>query len=277
MNRQATLINLNDWEEFGGGFTAKSYYHKTDDSVMMKLYAPFMPPEEGYNELCCAEEVYKMGIPTAKSLEYVTDGTRFGAIFERVKNKKSIARLLADDPEHLDSYAKILATELKKLHSMKCTSDYFPDVAERMISNISKAEFIPKKDRDQAIDIIRNTPKCNTCLHGDMHIGNMIIADDKPLFIDLGDFAWGNPLFDLGQLFFSSHSVDEKITMNLYHITTETYKRFWDKFAEYYFEDLTDLDAKLLPYKYLTVVKYSAKIGNIQDEFQIIMDEYNNR
>mgnify|MGYP003340753874 CR=1 FL=1 len=65
MNHTPTQININDWYEFGGGFTATSFYHNTDTSVMMKLYAPFMPPEEGYNELCCAEEVYKMAIITA--------------------------------------------------------------------------------------------------------------------------------------------------------------------------------------------------------------------
>ena len=33
----AKLINLNEWESFGGGGYGESFYNKTDDSVILKL------------------------------------------------------------------------------------------------------------------------------------------------------------------------------------------------------------------------------------------------
>lgn len=277
MNKDAKLINLNEWEKFGGGFTADSFYHKTDDSVMMKLYAEFMPPIEGYNELRCAEEVLNLRIPTAKAIEYVTDGHRYGAVFERIKNKKSIARLLADDPDNLDYYAKVFAEQSKLLHQKKCDSDFFGSVADRFIKQINAAEFVPKEFRDMAISIIENTPACDTCVHGDYHIGNMLMVDDRALWIDLGDFSYGNPLFDLGMLYFSAFASSEDITMDLFHITSATYQKFFNKFAEYYFDKDVDVKAMLEPYRFLTTVRYCAKIGFLHDDLYKEMCEYKNR
>lgn len=274
MNKEAKLINLNDWEKFGGGFTADSFYHKTDDSVMMKLYADFMPPIEGYNELRCAEEVANLGIPTAKAIEYVTDGHRYGAVFERIENKKSIARLLADDPENLDYYAKLFSDQSKALHSKKCDSTYFNNIADSLIAQINRANYIPKEYSDEAIAIIKNTPVCDTCVHGDYHIGNMLMVDDRVLWIDLGDFSYGNPLFDLGILYFSAFASSEEMTMDLYHITCETYQKFFKKFAEYYFDKDVDVDALLKPYQFLTAVRYSAKIGHMRDDLLEAMRSY---
>ena len=42
---------------------------------------------------------------------------------------------------------------------------------------------------------VRSVPEAITCLHGDMHIGNVITDGMRDYWIDLGDFAYGNPLF----------------------------------------------------------------------------------
>ena len=34
---QAKLIDLSEWEEFGEGGVGKTYSHKTDDSIILKL------------------------------------------------------------------------------------------------------------------------------------------------------------------------------------------------------------------------------------------------
>ncbi|MBQ2209560.1 MAG: hypothetical protein II404_06305 [Prevotella sp.] len=46
-----------------------------------------------------------MGIPSAESLEYVTDGQRYGMIVERIQGKESFGRIIADHPERLEELA----------------------------------------------------------------------------------------------------------------------------------------------------------------------------
>ena len=85
-----TLIDLNDYIRVGEGANGASYNHKTDPSVMMKLY--FRNFEAAALELELAKKVYNMGIPTPEPGDLVTDGTQMGIRFRRIEGKKSYSR-----------------------------------------------------------------------------------------------------------------------------------------------------------------------------------------
>lgn len=48
-----------------------------------------------------------------------------------------------------------------------------------------------------------SVPENTNCVHGDFQPGNVILAGGKPYWIDLGRFAWGDPMFDIGHLYLS--------------------------------------------------------------------------
>ncbi len=48
-----------------------------------------------------------------------------------------------------------------------------------------------------------SVPENTNCVHGDFQPGNVILAGGKPYWIDLGRFAWGDPMFDFGHLYLS--------------------------------------------------------------------------
>lgn len=260
MNKIPHKINLDDWECFGGGYTADSFYHKTDDSLMMKLYASFMGPEEGLHELEVSEALMQIDIPIAKPIEYVTTGTQYGAVFERLKGKRSIARIVADEPERLDEMAHIFAMEGKKLHNTKCDTKLFPDQADLLLKKIDKNQFLGLEVSSKAKAIINRTPKTDTCLHGDFQVGNMLIVNEKPIFIDLGDFAYGNPIYDLGAFYFQALG-DPDTCFRLFHFSRDVMEKFWDRFAFYYFGRQVDKD-ELFDYAWLAAVTYVMKIGS---------------
>ena len=106
----ANTVNLQEWEPFGGGGFGTSYYNKTDDSVMLKLNKPSVSEGTARQEFLRSKAVYEMGIPSAKPLEYVTDGQRYGMIVERIQGKESFGRIIADHPERLEELAGFLAT-----------------------------------------------------------------------------------------------------------------------------------------------------------------------
>ena len=49
-----------------------------------------------------------------------------------------------------------------------------------------------------ALAFIDRVPDADTCLHGDLHIGNVITDGRRNLWIDLGQFSRGVPEWDLG-------------------------------------------------------------------------------
>ncbi len=262
MNRTPIEIDINEWELFGGGFVADSYYKKNDDSVMMKLYQADYPPFLPYTELLVSEQVAGLGIPTAKAFEYIKAGDRYGAVFERVKNKRSIARILGDEPERAEEMGALFAEMVKKLHSTPCNTDVFSDMHEAARDRVKESPFLTESQRQTALAILDNTPKMTTCVHGDCNIGNVIIAPGRgPLYIDLGDFSYGNPLFDLGMGYFMANCLPDDSCLRLFHIHLDVMGEFWKSFTSHYFpgETLEEVNEKVRPYAGFQAVQFASK------------------
>ena len=87
--QEAIRISLDDYVLSGGGANGESYDHKTDPSVMLKLYFPGKI-QQPLDEMKLARKVYDMGIPTPEPGDYVvTDDGRYGIRFKRIPGKKS--------------------------------------------------------------------------------------------------------------------------------------------------------------------------------------------
>ena len=228
------LISMDDYVESGDGFTAISYNNK-DGKSMMKLYAEFIPSTEPERELRVSNSLIEMGLNTPKALRLVTDGKRIGVEFERIQNKKSYARAISHEPERLE-LTREFAQMCKKLHGTLCDTKVFRPVEDRFMKAINSSTSFDDAAKAKMLAFVNSIPKAATCLHGDMHIGNALIADGKQYWIDLADFAYGNPLYDLGMLYFVCFGVDsDEMAYKLYHISQAQMHQVWDVFADEYF------------------------------------------
>ena len=229
----AVLINMDDYEESGDGYTAISYNHK-DGHTMVKLYNDFIPQGVPQRELASAFKLIKMGIQTPFPGRFVTDGKRFGSEFQRITPKRSYARAISQEPERLEYYALRFAERCKKLHETPCDTTMFPSMIDQFAKAITNSKHFNQDEKDKMMAFVEQLPVATTCLHGDLHIGNIITNDMEDWWIDLGDFSYGYPLFDLGMVYFTAKCNDDDLTMKLYHITNEQYYRFWDIFIRAY-------------------------------------------
>ena len=228
------LVDMSEWEVSGDGYTAVSYNHK-DGKKMMKLYSDFIPVNVPQKELRIANAVHDMGLPTPRGLGLVTDGTRVGVEFERVTGKRSYSRLLADEPGNFEKYMRDFARMCRQLHSTPCNTKVFKPVEARFMKAVSTCSRLNEEQRRIVVDFMTSVPSTTTCIHGDMHMGNLLLAGGKNYWIDLQDFAYGNPLFDLGMLKFVSVSPSEEIAQNTFHISCAQMRQAWDIFADEYF------------------------------------------
>ncbi len=267
MNKEARLININEWEKFGGGYTADSYFHKTDDTVMLKLFTDFLPPSAPLNELEQAERVRNLGIPTAKPIEYVTDGKRYGAIFQRIKDKKSLARLMADEPERTHEVADIFYQMVNQLHSTPCDITKFRNISNYYADEVKKCAKISEKQRQGMLNLIYRTPDKMSCIHGDLQAGNIIIAGGVSMFIDIGDFSYGNPLYDLSVTYYTAYFCPREMCYDLYHVYPEQMQDFWSWFARQYFKGmpLADVNKLVGPYSAVMAAHFVNKAGLTPD------------
>lgn len=233
-------IDLNDYVRTGEGANGASYNHKTDPSIMMKLY--FRNFEAAKLELELAQKVYRMGIPTPEPGDLVTDGNQMGIRFRRIDGKKSYSRACGDNPEKAPEYGKEFAQLCKKLHSIHVDTTQFESVKDRLYTMLANNPDFTPEQKQKLRDFIAAAPEAYTAIHGDLQFGNAIFTEKDGVrtsyFIDLGDFCYGYPMFDIGMVYLCCCLNDESWTMEVNHMTNAAAARFWDAFAlEYFGED----------------------------------------
>lgn len=231
------LIDMNDYVRTGEGANGASYDHKTDPSIMLKLYLRNFEAAE--KELELAKKVYAAGIPTPEPGDLVTDGKQTGIRFRRIKGKTSFSRACGDHPERTEEYAREFAKMCKQLHSIKVDTTQFENGKERMYHMLdANPDFTPEQ-KEKIRAFIAAAPDTDTALHGDLQFSNGIFTEQDGVrqlyFIDLGDFCYGYPMFDIGMVYLCCCLNDEAWTKEVYHMSNATARRFWDAFAEEYF------------------------------------------
>ena len=231
----AIKISLSDYVLSGGGANGESYDHKTDPSVMLKLYFPGKI-QQPLDEMKLARKVYEMGIPTPEPGEYVvTEDGRYGIRFSRILGKKSYSRATGDEPEKVAKYAAEFAGMCRQLHATRVDTSVFENVKDRYYRLLAENPFFTSAQKDKLGKFIADTPDEDTAIHGDLQFSNAIFVGDKRYFIDLGDFCWGNHLFDVGMVYLCCCLSGEDFIKETFHMPKSLSIKFWECFAPEYF------------------------------------------
>lgn len=248
---EAIKISLDDYVLFGGGANGESYDHKHDPSVMLKLYFPGKI-QQPLDEISLARKVYNMGIPTPEPGDYVvTEDGRYGIRFRRILGKKSYSRATADEPEKVQQFATEFAQMCKQLHATHVDTTQFENVKDRYYRLLQENPFFTLQEKKKLERFIADTPDEDTAVHGDLQYSNAIFVGERRYFIDLGDFCWGNHIFDVAMVYLCCCLSDEDFIQNTFHMPKSLAIRFWEHFAPAYFGEgisLKEINATILPF-----------------------------
>ena len=248
---EAIKISLDDYNLSGGGANGESYDHKTDPSVMLKLYFPGKI-QQPFDEMMLARKVYDLGIPTPEPGEYVvTEDGRFGIRFKRIPGKTSYSRATGDHPEKVQQYAEEFAQMCLQLHATHIDTTQFENVKDRYLRLLSNNPFFTTEEKEKLSRFIVDVTDKDTAIHGDLQFSNAIFAGNKRYFIDLGDFCYGNPLFDVGMVYLCCILSDEAFIKETFHMDKSTSIKFWESFAPAYFgkeRSLQDIETEIRPF-----------------------------
>lgn len=228
-------ISLDDYVLFGGGANGESYDSKTDPNVMLKLYFPGKI-QQPLDEMMLARKVYDLGIPTPEPGEYVvTEDGRYGIRFHRIPGKVSYARATGNHPENVAQYATEFAQMCVKLHQIHVDTTQFQDVKDRYYQLLEANPFFSGTEKDKLARFIADVPEEDTAIHGDLQFGNAIFVGEERYFIDLGDFCYGNHLFDVGMVYLCCCVSEEAFIQEAFHMPKSVSTRFWEHFVPAYF------------------------------------------
>ena len=271
---EAIRISLDDYVLSGGGANGESYDHKSDPTVMLKLYFPGKI-EQPLDEMLLARKVYRMGIPTPEPGDYVvTEDGRYGIRFHRIPGKKSYSRATGDNPAKAREYAAEFARMCLQLHSTHVDTTQFENVKERYYRLLEQNPFFTATEKDKIGRFISDVPDEDTAIHGDLQFSNAIFAGKERYFIDLGDFCYGNHLFDVGMVYLCCNLSPEEFIKETFHMDKATAIEFWKGFVPAYFgpdRPLKEIDEMIRPFAGLKTLIIERDMNCPQPVFRAAM------
>ena len=260
MNEEIQRINLDDYIQTGEGGTALTYTHK-DGLSLAKLYNPGFEADRAKAEFLTARAVFELGIPSPEPFRLITDGERSGAEYELIKNKRSYTRIISQEPERLEEISLKFARMAKELHAKQADTTRLQSYKQRIANFYHEKDMVPEDYKQRVLQFLDTVPDTPRCLHGDLHIGNIITDGQRDLWIDLGEFAYGVPEWDLALLWTMCHNMPGDRVEHIFHITHDTMQAHWDIFFPAYLgtsdpQAIHEGTQRLLPY-------YAAKVPYI--------------
>ena len=265
MNCKVQKINLDEYVQTGEGGTALAYTHKNGLSLV-KLYIPGFTADKAREEFLIARAVFELGLPTPEPYRLVTDGERSGAEYELIRNKRSFTRIISEEPDRLEEISIRFARKARELHAKPADTTRLQSYKQRIEQFYREKDMVPEFYKQRALQFLEQVPDTPNCLHGDLHIGNIITDGNRELWIDVGEFAYGAPEWDLGLLWRLTHNLSEQRAEHLFHITSEMMTSHWNVFFPAYLgttdpQVIGQATKRLLPYA-------AAKIPYVADMSQ---------
>ncbi|MBP5770856.1 MAG: TIGR02172 family protein [Bacteroidaceae bacterium] len=266
MENNIQKINLEDYIQTGEGGTALTYNHK-NGKTLAKLFTPGWAADTAAREFRINQVVYEIGLPTPQPIRLITDGTRFGAEYELISPKRSFTRIISQEPEQLVPLSERFARLARQIHQTPADTQRLPDMKVIVGSWIDKFEKLPTDFKERFHRFLDFVPSTPTCLHGDLHIGNIITDGQRNLWIDVGDFAYGVPQWDLCMMYYSANLMSSERIENLFHVDSPTMRAHWNAFAPVYYgtQDKDVLEAEVRKLYPFIATKIAFLVAKLRD------------
>lgn len=193
-------ISVDGCKMIGSGACGECF--RIDDETIVKLYYSKVSNEEIENEKALAKKAFVMGVPTAISYDIVECDGRKGVVYELIKSK-TVGELLRENENDKEKYLDLYADVCKKIHSIHTDDKEIPSFKDMNRNDIEKIIGITDEEKEYLYKFVDMIPDCDTCIHGDLNINNIMVENGECVLIDMGEFSTGTPLFDVSRILFS--------------------------------------------------------------------------
>ena len=231
-------VSIEGMTLIGKGLTGDVY--RMDNETVLKVFRPNISFDmliSKENEK--ARNAFVAGVPTAIPYDIVKVGDCYGTVYEML-DAKDLVTIIAEDKEHLDDHIKNFSKTVKAMHSIKV--DKFGSQKKEALAALPMLSSALTEDEMKMVrDIYESVPERDTFIHGDCHIGNVMIRDGEMMFIDLATAGMGHPIFDMGSMhsLFCDRANDPKAIAAspvLCRFTQDEIRRIWSVFIGTYLD-----------------------------------------
>lgn len=232
-------IDLSECEEIGRGQCA--YIYKISEDKVVKVFFDTIPREsiiEEYKKTC---EANRLGIHSVECYGLVSSAGRLGVVLEYIKGEE-LKSVIYNDVEDCREYGKMMAQEMKLIHSKVPDKSLFPSIHDFYMDCIDKCgkdNWITDEEVKLLRDFVSAVPQADTFIHADYHTRNIMMDKGMLRLIDMADCMSGHPIFDLLITNLYLHYIPESAPVLYDRFFTIPKKYFldcWDEFVRTYFD-----------------------------------------
>ena len=206
----------------------KTVYRDGDRCI--KVFNAAYSKADVLNEALNQARIEETGLNIPKILEVTTIDGKWAIVSEYIRGK-TLAQLMAENPEKKNEYIELLVDLQMTVHSKKCPLlNKLKDKMNRKISQ-TKLDATTRYDLHTRLE---GMPKHNKVCHGDFNPSNIIISEDGTAYIlDWSHATQGNASADVARtylLFWLCGDIEGAETyLNLFCAKSDTAKQYVQK------------------------------------------------
>lgn len=208
--------------------TGKTIYR--DGDRVIKVFDSDYSKSDILNEALNQARVEETGIRMPKLLEVTTVDGKWAIVSEFIEGK-TMAQLIAENPDMLDNYLEQFVDIQLEIHSKK--SVLLTKLKDKMNRKIGQTD-LDATTRYELHTRLEGMPKHNKVCHGDFNPSNIIITSDgTPYIIDWAHVTQGNASADVARTYLlfclsGDNEIAEKY-LELFCLKSDTAKQYVQK------------------------------------------------
>ena len=202
-----------------------------DGDKVIKVFDEHYSKADILNEALNQARVEETGLNIPKLAEVTKVGGRWAIVMDYIKGK-TLAQLMAENPDKLDEYLNLFVDLQMEIHSKR--APLLNKLKDKMNRKSSEADLTAtiRYDLHTRLEAM---PKHNKVCHGDFNPSNVIISDEdgKAYVIDWSHATQGNASADAARTYLLfSLSGDSALAdkyLNLFCLKSDTAKQYVQK------------------------------------------------
>jgi len=270
-------ISIDGCEFISSGVCGECF--RLDPETIVKLYGEGISVEIAEKEKKLSKAAFILGVPTAISYDVISCKGRFGVVYEMI-DAQLFSAIIREDLKNISKHAVTLSKITKSVHAIKGDKNIFPDIKDKFREYIEQMSlFLSSDDISYLRMKLEQLPDSEQCVHFDLHTSNIMIKNNEPIIIDMGDFSIGSYLFDLGLAYMIYGIPELKFSELATKIPADKGKELWNHFVKDYFLDKTNEEFKFFDNnKYflasLRIIYTITFLPKLRNELSAILKEF---
>lgn len=215
------MCRVNLGEPLAIGNTAKIYLN---DNKIFKIYKDYLPSTEAAMEASKQIFAHSCGLPVPEVIEINKMEKNQVLIMEYIKGK-TLGDLLFENPEKAEYYMSMSIDIQQQIHHYE--GNNLPPILAKWRSQVEGSHILDGETKSLILAKLEVMPNEKRLCHGDFHLYNLVLADDKVWIIDWVDAGTGDVCADICRtylLYLENHQELADLYLNIYCSKTDYLK-----------------------------------------------------